>query len=94
MIAAAATSTTAAYERLRSGVLSAEPMPCQDLGTVRRRGLAAWLRGLVVPPPAEPARAKLDPSLNALTDPAPAVGELTRIIAGIVIALVAEPANA
>ena len=68
-------------------------MPCQDLGTVRRCGLAAWLRGLVVPPPAEPARAKPVPSLNTIVDPAPAAGELTRIIASIVIALVAEPAH-
>ena len=69
-------------------------MPCQDLGTVRRRGLAAWLRGLVVPPTAEPARAKPEPLLNTTIDPAPAAGELTRIIAGIVIALVAEPTHA
>ena len=69
-------------------------MPCQDLGTVRRRGLAAWLRGLVVPPTVEPARSKPEPSLNTTIDPAPAAGELTRIIAGIVIALVAEPIHA
>ena len=69
-------------------------MPCQDLGTVRRCGLAAWLKGLIVPPSAGPARAAPEPTLNSMTDPAPAVGELTRIIAGIVIALVAEPAHA
>ena len=69
-------------------------MPCQDLGTVRRRGLAAWLRGLLVQPPADPALAKPEPTLNSMADPAPAAGELTRIIAGIVIALIAEPAHA
>ena len=67
-------------------------MPCQDLGTVRRRGLATWLRGLVVPPPGEPAGA--NPSLNTIIDPAPAACELTRIIASIVIALVSEPVHA
>ena len=69
-------------------------MPCQDLGTVRRCGLAAWLRRLVVLSPTEPARTKSEPPLNHNIDPAPAVGELTRIIAGIVIALVAEPTHA
>ena len=69
-------------------------MPCQDLGTVRRCGLATWLRGLVVLSPTEPARTKSEPSLNPNIDPAPAASELTRIIASIVIALVAEPAHA
>ena len=68
-------------------------MPCQDLGTVRRRGLATWLRGLVVLPSGEPARAKPEPSLNTNIDPAPCASELIRIIASIVIALVAEPAH-
>ena len=69
-------------------------MPCQDLGTVRPRGLAARLRGLLVSPPTEPARVRPEPTLNTLTNPVPAAGELTRIIASIVIALVAEPAHA
>ena len=92
--ATAATSTTDAYEVLRSAVLSAVPMPCQGLGTVRRCGLAAWLRGLVVLPTTEPACAKPEPSLNTNIDPAPAACELTRIIVDIVIALVAEPSHA
>ena len=69
-------------------------MPCQDLGTVRRCGLAAWLRGLVVLSSTEPARTKSEPPLNPNIDLAPAASELTRIIASIVIALVAEPAHA
>jgi hypothetical protein len=69
-------------------------MPGQDLGTVRRQGLAAWLKGLIMPSPVDPACAKLEPSPNTRTDPAPAVSELTRIIAGIVIALVVEPTHA
>jgi hypothetical protein len=94
LIAAAAASTTDAYERLRSAVLSAEPMPCLDLGTVRRRGLAAWINGLLAAAPTEPARAGPVSTPDTLINPAPAVGELTRIIAGIVIALAAEPAHA
>ena len=69
-------------------------MPGQDLGTVRRQGLAAWLRGLIIASPVEPAGAKLEPSLNTIPTMVPVVSELTRIIAGIVIALVAEPAHA
>ena len=94
MIAAAAASVTDAYERLRSAVLSAEPMPCLDLGTIRRRGLTTWINGLLAAAPAEPARAGPVSTPDALINPAPAVGELTRIIAGIVIALAAEPAHA
>lgn len=75
-------------------MLGAEPMPGQDLGTVRRQGLAAWLRGLIIASPVEPACAKLEPSLNTIPTLVPVVSELTRIIAGIVIALVVEPAHA
>jgi hypothetical protein len=88
LIATAATSAIVAYEQLRAAVLSAE------LGTVRRRGLASWLRGLILQPPAEPARARLELTPAAIADPAPAASELTRIIAGIVIVLIAEPAHA
>ena len=91
---AAATSTVDAYERLRNAVLRAEPVPGPDLGTVRRRGLASWLKGLILQPPVEPARARPEPMPNTSADPAPVASELTRIIAGIVIALVAEPAHA
>ena len=68
-------------------------MPCQDFGTVRRHGLAAWLRGMITLTPVGPTCAKLEPSLNTRTEPAPAISELTCIIAGIVIALVVEPAH-
>jgi hypothetical protein len=98
-----------AYERLHAAVLNAEPLPGTDLGTVRRRGLVAWLKGLILPPLTKPACAKLEP-VNAVANPAPngicslhktgdaeaspAASELTRIIAGIVITLVTEPSHA
>lgn len=69
-------------------------MPGPDLGTVRRRGLAAWLKGLIVQAPAVPARATPDSTPNTTGDPAPAASELTRVIAGILIALVTEPTHA
>ena len=93
-MAAAATSTIDAYERLRAAVLHAEPLPGPDLGTVRRRGLAAWLKGLIVQAPVELARATPDSTPNTTGDPAPAASEHTRVIAEILIALVAEPAVA
>jgi hypothetical protein len=79
---------------LRTAVLHAEPIPGPDLGTVRRRGLATWLKGLILQAPAEPARARSDTTPNTSVDPAPAASELTRVIAGIVIALIAEPTHA
>jgi len=69
-------------------------MPGPDLGTVRRRGLAAWLKGLIVQPTAEPVRAGPEQAPSTIADPVPAASELSRVIAGILIALVAEPAHA
>ncbi len=87
----AATSTVDAYERLRTAVLYAEPVPGPDLGTVRRQGLASWLKGLILRPPVEPTLARPELMADAM---APVASELTRVIAGIVIALLAEPAHA
>ena len=41
-----------------------------------------------MPPPAEPARATPDSTPSIIADPVPAASELTRVIAGILIALV------
>ena len=93
---------------MRAAVLNAEPLPGQDLGTVRRRGLATWLKGLISQPSAKPARPKLEPASSTIAEPTPngawslqkagdvgasQASELTRVIAGIVIALT-EPAYA
>ena len=43
-------STLDAYEALRAAVLRAEPGAGPDLGTLRREGLAAWLKGLIPAP--------------------------------------------
>ena len=91
---AATTNTVDAYERLRAAVLNAEPVSGPDLGTVRHRGLASWLKGLTLQPVAEAARARRYRTPSSISDPAPATNELTRLIAGIVVALAAEPAHA
>jgi hypothetical protein len=94
---------------MRAAVLNAEPLPGPDLGTMRRRGLTTWLKGLISEPSAKPVHAKPEPASNTIAEPAPngawslqkrgeagaspAASELTRVIAGIVIALT-EPAYA
>ena len=94
---------------MRAAVLNAEPLPGPDLGTMRRRGLATWLKGVISEPSAKPAHAKPEPASNTIAEPtpngawslqkrrdagaSPAASELICIIAGIVIALT-EPAYA
>ncbi len=84
-------STLDAYEALRAAVLRAEPGAGPDLGTLRREGLAAWLKGSI-PAPGGSASAAT-PRFPSLRDPAPAPSELTRLIASIVLAITAEPAH-
>lgn len=91
----AATSAVEAYERLRAAVLVAEPISGPDLGTVRHHGLASWLKRLSHAPLTAPDHARRELSLPSIaSDPSPASNELTRLIAGIVVALAAEPAHA
>lgn len=82
-----------AYERLRAAVLHADPDIGPNLGVLRREGLTAWSRSLIeardigLPLPG-PAR-----QLPAWSAAAQAPSELTRLIAGIVLAITAEPAH-
>jgi hypothetical protein len=86
-------STLDAYEALRAAVLRAEPGAGPDLGTLRREGLAAWLKGLIPAPGGSASIPAAIPRLPSLRDPAPTPSELTRLIASIVLALAAEPAH-
>jgi hypothetical protein len=81
------------YEMLRAAVLGAEPARGPDLGMVRHRGLASWLKQPLIEPIAQPSCARRAGTPGAIVD-VPATTELTRLIAGIVVALAAEPANA
>jgi len=69
-------------------VLQAAPMPGAGLGIIRRQGMAAWVRmALNVPEP--------PPDLPAVPcQPLPSTCELTRLLAGLVVTLVEEPAHA
>lgn len=79
-----------AYERLRAAVLGAQLVPGAGLMTLRRQGMAAWIKA------ARPTD-DLPPVLRARPLPTaggPAVDELTLILASLVVALTAEPAHA
>ena len=81
------------YERLRAAVLCAQPGCTPHLATLRREGLAAWMKGLTLAPDANtpiPGAARRAPVPR---DPAPTPSELTRLIAGIVLTLTGEPAH-
>jgi hypothetical protein len=79
-------NTVDAYERLRAAVLRAEPVPGPDLGTVRRQGIAAWIKALRSMPRIAPDRSVPGPPPPTLSQPSPAATELTRLLAGIVVA--------
>ena len=88
-------NTVTAYEDLRAAVLSAQECNCLGLGILRRHGLAAWIRDLgpgsrAAPPGFEHRQ----PDLSIARDPTAASDELTRLIAGIVLALATEAHHA
>ena len=82
-----------AYEALRAAVLRADPDVGHASGILRRGGMAAWLRALI------PAPLDTVPTTGTTRQPptgrdvAPAASELTRLIAGIVLTITAEPAH-
>lgn len=85
--------TVDTYERLRAAVLCAEPGCAPNLGTLRREGLAAWMKAQIpvagAGPPI-PGATRRTPIPRA---PTPAPSELARLIAGIVLAITGEPAH-
>ena len=83
-----------AYELLRAAVLGADPEAGPNLSVFRREGLTAWsqslneARDIVVPLSSSPPR-----QLPTWPDAASAPSELARLIAGIVLAITAEPVH-
>lgn len=90
----APTNTADLYEKLRAAVLSAEPTANPGLGILRRWGLAAWMRALGQQPHAEMACGDDRPPPSARRDPSPPASDITRLIAGIIVALAMEPIHA
>jgi hypothetical protein len=92
-VTAASVDAVDTYELLRAAVLRGDPDAGPHLGVLRREGLTAWSRSLIeVPAISAPISgpARQPPIRHA---PAPAPSELTRLIAGIVLAITAEPAH-
>jgi hypothetical protein len=92
-VSAVSANAVDTYELLRAAVLRVDSDAGPNLGVLRCEGLTAWSRSLIEPrdigaPLPGPAR-----QLPAWPDAAPAPSELTRLIAGIVLAITAEPAH-
>jgi hypothetical protein len=74
-------------------VLRAELTACPGLGILRRRGLAAWLRALGQELDAEVVCHDHQLAPSAPHDPSPATSAITRLIAGIIVAIAMEPVH-
>ena len=79
------------YELLRAAVLRADPNAGPYLGVLRREGLTAWSRSLIALPASNSPISGPARQLPIRHAPAIAASELTRLIAGIVLAITAEP---
>lgn len=90
-LAAAADEVINAYERLRAAALGAEPIAGSGLATMRREGIAAWLK-------AAPTTPVLPTSMPAAPRPPATAGiarnELTLLLASLVVTLSAEATSA
>lgn len=89
----ATTRNVTDYEQLRAVALGAEAAGGPDLGTVHRHGLASWLKAPVHKPVAQPLLDDMPRLPGASIDSEPHISELTRLMAGIVVALAGEPAH-
>jgi hypothetical protein len=87
------TRTVQDYETLRAAVLGTGPVRGQDLGLLRHRGLASWLKTPASEPVVKHSCTNQDPTPNVSVDPALPTSELIHLIVGIVVALAAEPAH-
>jgi hypothetical protein len=75
-------------------VLNAEPSTCSGLSIIRRQGLAAWIRECGPEPQIEAVRSDHQAAPPTTRDLSPAANDLTRLLAGIIVALAMEPAHA
>ena len=90
-VAANAGRVVDAYERLRAAVVGAQQIPGAGLATLRRQGMAAWIKASdSIPDPTSPLpAARRPPTAGAI-----ARNELTLILASLVVTLSAEPTHA
>jgi hypothetical protein len=88
-----ATQLAAAYEALRAAVSSGRSSGQGGLAILIHRGLAAWIaESKPQEPPATPSAASV-PMRSAAAASAPP-SELTRVLAGILVALTTEDVHA
>jgi hypothetical protein len=87
----AAAQLAAAYEALRAAVLSGRSSGQGGLAILIHRGLAAWIAELKPEPLATPSAISV-PIRSAAAASAPS--ELTRVLAGIIVALTTEDIHA
>jgi len=86
-----AAQAAAAYEALRAAVLSGRSNGQCSLAILIHRGLTAWIAALEPEePPATPSPACVPPHSVAASAPS----ELTRVLAGIIVALTTEDVHA
>jgi hypothetical protein len=81
-----AIAPVAVYETLRAAVLSGHSNGQCGLAILVHRGLAAWLGDLMRQAPPPPAAVAPAASVCS-TSPPPPSRELTRVLAGIIVAL-------
>jgi cobalamin biosynthesis protein CbiG len=75
-------------------VLNAEPSAYSGLCIIRRRGLAAWIKECGSEPQVDAVRTNHQAAPATTRDLSPAANKLTRLLAGIIVALAMEPAHA
>jgi len=75
-------------------VLNAEPSACSGLCIIHRRGLAAWIRECGSQSQVKAVRTNHQAAPPTTRDLSPAASDLTRLLAGIIVALAMEPAHA
>jgi hypothetical protein len=86
--------TVAAYEELRSAVLSAQIRDCSGLGVLRRAGLATWLRSVADSEQSPAALSHQSPPAPVFAQEVVLPNALTSLMAGLIVALAKETMHA
>ena len=83
-----------AYETLRAALLNAEPITGSGLCTIRRQGLAAWIKESGSQSQVEAVGTTYQAAPTTTRDLPSAASDLARLLAGIIVALATEPVHA
>jgi hypothetical protein len=80
------------YEKLRAAAMGTDLTACPGLGVLRRQGLAAWIQTLG--PDSEATRCDHRPAGTAPQASPLVTSDVTRLIAGILVAIALEGVHA